>query len=155
MQIFKIQTFSSACYKLVLVYLGCCTPLILPSCHRLHWEMMNYVLTFFILFCFFHFPLQQVVSAVRAGVNPSGNSSNQMSLWDISSSFFFAGTVITTIGKWFLTLSPHSLPCRSFWQYFTLVTCNTKCRDRLHIYIFPLRAVSQLRHNANLLTILG
>ncbi|TWW68890.1 Potassium channel subfamily K member 2 [Takifugu flavidus] len=39
----------------------------------------------------------QVVSAVRAGVNPSGNSFNQTSLWDISSSFFFAGTVITTI----------------------------------------------------------
>lgn len=42
---------------------------------------------------------QQVVSAVRAGVNPVGSASNQTSLWDISSSFFFAGTVITTIGK--------------------------------------------------------
>lgn len=50
-------------------------------------------------FFFLDFPLQQVVSAVRAGVNPSGNRSNQTSLWDISSSFFFAGTVITTIGK--------------------------------------------------------
>lgn len=47
---------------------------------------------------------QQVVSAVRAGVNPSGNSFNQTSLWDISSSFFFAGTVITTIGEPLLTL---------------------------------------------------
>lgn len=48
--------------------------------------------------------LQQVVSAVRAGVNPSGNSFNQTSLWDVSSSFFFAGTVITTIGEPFLAL---------------------------------------------------
>ncbi|MEQ2172733.1 hypothetical protein GOODEAATRI_024287 [Goodea atripinnis] len=47
----------------------------------------------------FFFLLQQVVSAVRAGVNPSGNLSNQTSLWDLSSSFFFAGTVITTIGR--------------------------------------------------------
>ncbi|KAI4902237.1 hypothetical protein NFI96_033493, partial [Prochilodus magdalenae] len=39
----------------------------------------------------------QVMLAIRAGVNPSGNSSNQTSLWDLSSSFFFAGTVITTI----------------------------------------------------------
>lgn len=51
------------------------------------------------LLSFFCLPLQQVVSAVRAGVNPSGNSANQSSLWDLSSSFFFAGTVITTIGK--------------------------------------------------------
>ncbi|MGH0147408.1 UNVERIFIED_CONTAM: hypothetical protein FKN15_013723 [Acipenser sinensis] len=40
----------------------------------------------------------QVVAALRAGVNPSGNYSNQTSIWDLSSSFFFAGTVITTIG---------------------------------------------------------
>lgn len=53
--------------------------------------------------------LQQVVSAVRAGVNPSENSFNQTSLWDISSSFFFAGTVITTIGKWCLPPPPPHL----------------------------------------------
>lgn len=57
--------------------------------------------------------LQQVVSAVRAGVNPSGNSFNQTSLWDISSSFFFAGTVITTIGEPFLAL-----------EAFTAVLCQ-------------------------------
>lgn len=45
------------------------------------------------------FLLQEVVTAVRGGVNPSGHLSNQTSLWDLSSSFFFAGTVITTIGK--------------------------------------------------------
>lgn len=32
------------------------------------------------------------------GVNPKGNSTNP-SNWDFSSSFFFAGTVVTTIGK--------------------------------------------------------
>lgn len=68
----------------------------------------------------FHCLLQQVASAVRAGVNPSGNSFNQTSLWDISSSFFFAGTVITTIGRCFFLnsisesiLLPHSI-------YFTV-----------------------------------
>lgn len=42
---------------------------------------------------------QQVVVAIRAGVNPSGHPSNESSIWDLSSSFFFAGTVITTIGN--------------------------------------------------------
>lgn len=79
------------------------------------------------LFAFsFNFLLQQVVSAVRAGVNPSENSFNQTSLWDISSSFFFAGTVITTIGKWSVT--PRSLvlintsdtDCR-FWRFTRIV----------------------------------
>lgn len=32
------------------------------------------------------------------GVNPKGNSTNP-SNWDFSSSLFFAGTVVTTIGK--------------------------------------------------------
>lgn len=63
------------------------------------------------IFCFYHFCQfyvmlvtvtalqQQVVSAMRAGVNPVGTPSNETSLWDLGSSFFFAGTVITTIGK--------------------------------------------------------
>ncbi|XP_040016259.2 potassium channel subfamily K member 2-like isoform X1 [Gasterosteus aculeatus] len=56
--------------------------------------------------------VKQVFSAVRAGVNPSENASNQTSLWDISSSFFFAGTVITTIG--FGNISPHTEGGRIF-----------------------------------------
>nr|XP_033791502.1 potassium channel subfamily K member 2 isoform X2 [Geotrypetes seraphini] len=40
--------------------------------------------------------LIQVVAAVNAGIIPLGNSS-QNSHWDLGSSFFFAGTVITTI----------------------------------------------------------
>nr|XP_061806649.1 potassium channel subfamily K member 2-like [Nerophis lumbriciformis] len=63
--------------------------------------------------------VKQVVSAVRAGVNPSGNSSNQMSLWDLSSSFFFAGTVITTIG--FGNISPHTEGGRIFCIIYALM----------------------------------
>ncbi|XP_026197689.1 potassium channel subfamily K member 2 isoform X1 [Anabas testudineus] len=63
--------------------------------------------------------IKQVVSAVRAGVNPSGNSSNQTSLWDLSSSFFFAGTVITTIG--FGNISPHTEGGRIFCIIYALL----------------------------------
>ncbi|XP_054617098.1 potassium channel subfamily K member 2-like isoform X3 [Dunckerocampus dactyliophorus] len=62
---------------------------------------------------------EQVVSAVRAGVNPSGNSFNQTSLWDLSSSFFFAGTVITTIG--FGNTSPHTEGGRIFCIIYALM----------------------------------
>ncbi|KAK1888605.1 Potassium channel subfamily K member 2 [Dissostichus eleginoides] len=61
----------------------------------------------------------QVVSAVRAGVNPTGNAFNQTSLWDISSSFFFAGTVITTIG--FGNISPHTEGGRIFCIIYALL----------------------------------
>lgn len=64
--------------------------------------------------------VKQVVSAVRAGVNPSGNSVNQStSLWDLSSSFFFAGTVITTIG--FGNISPHTEGGRIFCIIYALL----------------------------------
>ncbi|XP_053192658.1 potassium channel subfamily K member 2b [Scomber japonicus] len=63
--------------------------------------------------------VKQVVLAVRGGVNPSGNSSNQMSLWDFSSSFFFAGTVITTIG--FGNISPHTEGGRIFCIIYALL----------------------------------
>ncbi|KAM6217834.1 potassium channel subfamily K member 2 isoform 3-T3 [Rhynchocyon petersi] len=42
--------------------------------------------------------IQQIVAAINAGIIPLGNTSNQISHWDLGSSFFFAGTVITTIG---------------------------------------------------------
>ncbi|TSL47543.1 Potassium channel subfamily K member 2 [Bagarius yarrelli] len=61
----------------------------------------------------------QVMSAIRAGVNPSGNSSNVTSLWDLSSSFFFAGTVITTIG--FGNISPHTEGGRIFCIVYALL----------------------------------
>ncbi|XP_053545394.1 potassium channel subfamily K member 10 [Bombina bombina] len=42
--------------------------------------------------------LQKAIDADNAGVNPIGNYSNNSSHWDLGSAFFFAGTVITTIG---------------------------------------------------------
>ncbi|XP_014904227.1 potassium channel subfamily K member 2 isoform X3 [Poecilia latipinna] len=63
--------------------------------------------------------VKQLVSAVRAGVNPSSNLSNQTSLWDLSSSFFFAGTVITTIG--FGNISPHTEGGRIFCILYALL----------------------------------
>ncbi|KAM3855774.1 potassium channel subfamily K member 10 isoform 2-T2 [Vipera latastei] len=42
--------------------------------------------------------IKRVMNATSAGVNPVGDSSNSSSHWDLGSAFFFAGTVITTIG---------------------------------------------------------
>lgn len=61
------------------------------------WDWMYSNMHILLFCCFFALWLQQVMEAIREGVNP-GNSSNVTSLWDLSSSFFFAGTVITTIG---------------------------------------------------------
>ncbi|CAL8301266.1 unnamed protein product [Boreogadus saida] len=38
------------------------------------------------------------IDAVNAGVSPIGDTSYNSSYWDLGSAFFFAGTVITTIG---------------------------------------------------------
>ncbi|XP_008404068.1 potassium channel subfamily K member 2-like [Poecilia reticulata] len=63
--------------------------------------------------------VQQVVSAVRSGVNPAGTYTNHSSLWDLSSAFFFAGTVITTIG--FGNISPHTEGGRIFCIIYALL----------------------------------
>ncbi|XP_042359332.1 potassium channel subfamily K member 10a [Plectropomus leopardus] len=42
--------------------------------------------------------IKHSVDAVNAGVNPIGDTSYNSSHWDLGSAFFFAGTVITTIG---------------------------------------------------------
>ncbi|XP_048048143.1 potassium channel subfamily K member 10b isoform X1 [Megalobrama amblycephala] len=42
--------------------------------------------------------IKHAVDAVSAGVSPIGDTSNNSSHWDLGSAFFFAGTVITTIG---------------------------------------------------------
>ncbi|CAH2327974.1 potassium channel subfamily K member 10 [Pelobates cultripes] len=43
--------------------------------------------------------IKKVINADNAGVNPIGNYTNSSSShWDLGSAFFFAGTVITTIG---------------------------------------------------------
>ncbi|RVE66373.1 hypothetical protein OJAV_G00106680 [Oryzias javanicus] len=51
------------------------------------------------------------------GVNPSGNSTNP-SNWDFSSSFFFAGTVVTTIG--YGNLSPSTVSGQVFCMFYAL-----------------------------------
>ncbi|XP_035485323.2 potassium channel subfamily K member 2 [Scophthalmus maximus] len=63
--------------------------------------------------------VKQVVSAIRSGVNPAGTLSNHSSLWDLNSAFFFAGTVITTIG--FGNISPHTEGGRIFCIVYALL----------------------------------
>ncbi|XP_061735609.1 potassium channel subfamily K member 2-like [Nerophis ophidion] len=63
--------------------------------------------------------VKQVVSAIRSGVNPAGTVANHSSLWDLSSAFFFAGTVITTIG--FGNISPHTEGGRIFCIIYALL----------------------------------
>ncbi|XP_067844422.1 potassium channel subfamily K member 2-like isoform X1 [Heptranchias perlo] len=63
--------------------------------------------------------IQHVMEAVNAGVNPAGNSTNQTSHWDLGSSFFFAGTVITTIG--FGKISPTTVGGKIFCIIYALL----------------------------------
>uniref|UniRef100_A0A7N8XBI7 Potassium channel, subfamily K, member 10b n=1 Tax=Mastacembelus armatus TaxID=205130 RepID=A0A7N8XBI7_9TELE len=42
--------------------------------------------------------IKHAIDAVSAGVSPIGDTSYNSSYWDLGSAFFFAGTVITTIG---------------------------------------------------------
>ncbi|XP_068431732.1 potassium channel subfamily K member 2-like [Clinocottus analis] len=63
--------------------------------------------------------VKQVVSAIRSGVNPAGTLTTHSSLWDLSSAFFFAGTVITTIG--FGNSSPHTEGGRIFCIIYALL----------------------------------
>lgn len=51
--------------------------------------------------------LQHAIDAVSAGVSPIRDTSYNYSYWDKGSAFFFAGTVITTIGK--VLNNPNSL----------------------------------------------
>ncbi|XP_004540897.1 potassium channel, subfamily K, member 16 isoform X1 [Maylandia zebra] len=56
-----------------------------------------------------------ILYAKKNGVNPSGNSTNP-SNWDFSSSFFFASTVITTIG--YGNLSPSTVSGQVFCVFY-------------------------------------
>uniref|UniRef100_A0A665UYD9 Potassium two pore domain channel subfamily K member 16 n=1 Tax=Echeneis naucrates TaxID=173247 RepID=A0A665UYD9_ECHNA len=58
-----------------------------------------------------------ILDAWEKGVNPSGNSTNP-SNWDFSSSFFFAGTVVTTIG--YGNLSPSTMSGQVFCVFYAL-----------------------------------
>ena len=48
---------------------------------------------------------QHAMDAVSAGVSPIGDTSYNSSYWDWGSAFFFAGTVITTIGIYYFLYS--------------------------------------------------
>ncbi|CAL8271728.1 unnamed protein product [Merluccius merluccius] len=61
--------------------------------------------------------VQVILDAWEKGVNPSGNSTNP-SNWDFSSSFFFAGTVVTTIG--YGNLSPSTVSGQVFCVFYAL-----------------------------------
>nr|XP_046269901.1 potassium channel subfamily K member 16-like [Scatophagus argus] len=61
--------------------------------------------------------VQVILAAWENGVNPSGNSTNP-SNWDLSSSFFFAGTVVTTIG--YGNLSPSTVCGQVFCVFYAL-----------------------------------
>ncbi|KAM6434408.1 potassium channel subfamily K member 4 isoform 2-T2 [Liasis olivaceus] len=64
--------------------------------------------------------IQQVSEATGAGVDPAVNSSNaNASHWDMGSAFFFAGTVITTIG--FGNISPKTKYGQVFCIFYALV----------------------------------
>ncbi|KAJ6666820.1 hypothetical protein lerEdw1_018822 [Lerista edwardsae] len=61
--------------------------------------------------------VQVIMEAWEKGVNPEGNSTNP-SNWDFSNSFFFAGTVITTIG--YGNLAPSTVAGQVFCVFYAL-----------------------------------
>ncbi|XP_069464853.1 potassium channel subfamily K member 16 [Ambystoma mexicanum] len=62
--------------------------------------------------------VQIIMEAWENGVNPKGNSTNP-SNWDFSSSFFFAGTVVTTIG--YGNLYPSTVAGQVFCVFYALL----------------------------------
>ncbi|KAM8809832.1 potassium channel subfamily K member 16 [Eudromia elegans] len=63
-----------------------------------------------------HF-VQVLMEAWEKGVNPEGNSTNP-SNWDFGNSFFFAGTVVTTIG--YGNLAPSTVAGQVFCVFYAL-----------------------------------
>ncbi|KAM4770828.1 potassium channel subfamily K member 16 [Rhinophrynus dorsalis] len=61
--------------------------------------------------------VQIIMEAWEKGLNPKGNSTNP-SNWDFSNSFFFAGTVITTIG--YGNLYPSTVAGQVFCVFYAL-----------------------------------
>ncbi|NXC67643.1 KCNKG protein, partial [Anhinga anhinga] len=61
--------------------------------------------------------VQVLMEAREKGVNPEGNSMNS-SNWDFSNSFFFAGTVVTTIG--YGNQSPSTVAGQIFCVFYAL-----------------------------------
>lgn len=74
---------------------------IMPTCDSL----------FFCSLCLSLVSLQHSIDAANSGVSPIGETSYNYSHWDLGSAFFFAGTVITTIGNPTCEVyKPHSQP---------------------------------------------
>ncbi|XP_078393981.1 potassium channel subfamily K member 2-like, partial [Cetorhinus maximus] len=63
--------------------------------------------------------MEQTVLALETGVDPLGDTENISTNWDLASSFFFAGTVITTIG--FGNISPKTEGGKIFCIVYALV----------------------------------
>uniref|UniRef100_A0A8C4QYJ6 Potassium channel, subfamily K, member 2a n=1 Tax=Eptatretus burgeri TaxID=7764 RepID=A0A8C4QYJ6_EPTBU len=63
--------------------------------------------------------IEKISLAIGAGVNPNDNTTNRSSVWDIGSSFFFAGTILTTIG--YGNVSPSTEGGRIFCIVFALI----------------------------------
>ncbi|XP_066575161.1 potassium channel subfamily K member 4 [Amia ocellicauda] len=63
--------------------------------------------------------IQEVADAVGSGVDPVSNASSFSSRWDLSSAFFFSGTIITTIG--FGNISPKTEGGRIFCIFYALI----------------------------------
>ncbi|XP_078418848.1 potassium channel subfamily K member 16-like [Cetorhinus maximus] len=64
-------------------------------------------------------PTQAITEAVKHGVNPIGNDLNSsLSNWDFSSSFFFAATVVSTIG--YGNISPTTAGGQVFCVFYAL-----------------------------------
>lgn len=73
--------------------------------------------------------LQHAVDAVSSGVSPFKDTAYNSSYWDKASAFFFAGTVITTIGKNFERF--HSSTLRS--DAGILLVCH-RCFLTTHLF---------------------
>ncbi|XP_067831611.1 potassium channel subfamily K member 2-like [Heptranchias perlo] len=63
--------------------------------------------------------MEQMMLAIESGVDPISNSSNLSTNWDLGSSFFFAGTIITTIG--YGNISPKTKGGKIFCIIYALV----------------------------------
>nr|XP_014345469.1 PREDICTED: potassium channel subfamily K member 2 [Latimeria chalumnae] len=63
--------------------------------------------------------IKLVVSCLRSILNPSRNSLNQTSFWDLKSTFFFSSTVMTTLG--FGKTSPHTEGGKIFCIIYALL----------------------------------
>ncbi|VFV17966.1 potassium channel subfamily k member 16 [Lynx pardinus] len=102
--------------------------------------------------------VQVIMEAWVKGVNPKGNSTNP-SNWDFGSSFFFAGTVVTTIG--YGNLAPSTEAGQVFCVFYALVgiPLNVVFLNHLgaglHAHLAALERWEEQPRRSQLLQILG